>query len=142
MFRVVHFRLDDALMAEARKIRTTVFCAEQQVPPEIEWDGLDPACDHFLILDGDTPIGTARMRDCHGLAKAERVAILKAHRGRNAGWVLMEAMIARARARGFSAMMLNAQVAVEGFYTAMGFTPEGDHFREADIEHVRMTLKL
>jgi len=147
MFRVVQFPLDDARSAEARKIRTTVFCEEQQVPPEIEWDGLDPACDHFLILEGDTPIGAARLRayhpeDGHGLAKAERVAILKEHRGRKAGWALMEAMIVHARARGFRVLMLNAQVAVEGFYAAMGFTPEGAPFTEADIAHVRMTLKL
>lgn len=147
MFRVVHFPVDDArlnekLMADARRIRTIVFCGEQRVPPELEWDGLDPACDHFLILDGDTAIGAARLRDYHGQAKAERVAVLADHRGRKAGWVLMEALIARARARGFETVVLNAQVAVEGFYRAMGFTPEGAHFLEADIEHVRMTLKL
>ena len=57
-------------------------------------------------------------------------------------WGRIEALIARAKARGFETLMLNAQVAVEGFYRAMGFTPEGAHFIEADIEHVRMMLKL
>ena len=147
MLRVVHFSLDeaegnDARMADARRIRTAVFCGEQRVPPEIEWDGLDPACDHFLIFDGDTAIGAARLRDYHGRAKIERVAVLAAHRNRKAGWALMEAVLAHARKQGYATAMLNAQVAVEGFYTAMGFVPEGGRFVEANIEHVRMTRGL
>ena len=142
MFRVVRLTVDDALMAEARRIRTTVFCGEQQVPPDLEWDGADPACEHFLILDTDTALGTARLRDYHGMAKIERVAVLKPNRGSKAGWVLMEAVIARAKERGFATALLNAQVAVEGFYTAMGFASEGERFVEADIEHVRMTRQL
>lgn len=142
MLRVVHFTADDARIVEARRIRTEVFCGEQQVPPEIEWDGLDASCDHFLILDGDAPIGAARLRDYHGRAKVERVAVLAPHRGRKAGWKLMDAVIARAKARGFATVMLHAQVAVEGFYAAMGFKAEGERFVEADIEHVRMTRRL
>lgn len=129
-------------MADARRIRTAVFCGEQRVPAEIEWDGRDPDCDHFLILDGDVAIGAARLRDYQGLAKIERVAVLPVYRNRKAGWVLMEAVLAHAKKRGFSTAMLNAQVAVEGFYAAMGFVPEGERFMEADIAHVRMTRPL
>ena len=129
-------------MAEARRIRTEVFCQEQQVPPDLEWDGLDSACDHFLIFDGEAAIGVARLRAYHGMAKIERVAVLAPHRARKAGWVLMEAVLARAKDKGFAAAVLNAQVAVEGFYGAMGFIAEGQRFMEADIEHVRMTRRL
>ncbi|MBX7200014.1 MAG: GNAT family N-acetyltransferase [Rhodospirillaceae bacterium] len=142
MFRVVHFGPDDTRMADARRIRTEVFCGEQQVPPHLEWDGQDAVCDHFLIFDGDAAIGVARLRSYRGMAKIERVAVLAAHRGRDAGWDLMEAVLARAKARGFVKAMLNAQVAVEAFYAAMGFVSEGDRFMEADIEHVRMTRAL
>ncbi len=147
MLRIVHFSLDeaggdDARLADARRIRTEVFCGEQRVPPEIEWDGRDPACDHFLIFDSDTAIGAARLRDYHGLAKIERVAVLAAHRNRKAGWALMEAVLAHARKQGYATAVLNAQVAVEGFYAAMGFASEGGRFVEADIEHVRMTRRL
>lgn len=142
MFRVVQFGVDDTRIATARRIRTEVFCGEQQVPPEIEWDGLDPLCTHFLIFDGDAPIGAARMRAYQGTAKIERVAVLAGHRGRKAGWKLMEAVLAHAKDAGFAKAMLNAQVAVEGFYSAMGFVPEGSRFIEADIEHVRMTFEV
>lgn len=142
MFRVVRFAVDDAFMTDARRIRDVVFCQEQHVSAEEEWDGLDPACEHFLILDGDEALGTARLRAYIGVAKIERVAVLSEHRGRKAGWDLMLAVVARAKDRGFPAAMLNAQVAVEGFYAAMGFVAEGERFVEADIEHVRMTRRL
>lgn len=147
MFRVVRFGMDDASMADAhlgqvRVIRNVVFCQEQHVSPEEEWDGLDPTCEHFLILDGGEALGTARLRDYDGVAKIERVAVRMEHRGRRAGWDLMEAVIDRARERGFTTAMLNAQVTVEAFYAAMGFISEGERFVEADIEHIRMTRTL
>lgn len=142
MFRVVRFGLDDALMTEARRIREQVFHREQSVPADLEWDGLDYACEHFLILDGDTAIGAARLREYRGEAKVERVAVLTAYRDRKAGRALMEALIARARERGFARVVLNAQTAVEGFYAALGFAPEGERFVEAGIPHVRMALPL
>ena len=48
---VIHaFQADDApLMAAAREIRNAVFCDEQGVPPELEWDGHDKTCEHFLL---------------------------------------------------------------------------------------------
>ncbi|MHB1207545.1 MAG: GNAT family N-acetyltransferase [Rhodospirillaceae bacterium] len=142
MFRVVRFGMDDAFMADARAIRDVVFCQEQHVSPEEEWDGLDPICEHFLILDGDEALGTARLRNYAGMGKIERVAVLQEHRGRKAGWDLMQAVIDRAREREFPAAKLNAQVAVEAFYAALGFVAEGERFVEADIEHIRMTLSL
>jgi predicted GNAT family N-acyltransferase len=147
MFRVVRFNMDDTFMVDARAIRNVVFCQEQHVSPEEEWDGLDPSCEHFVILEGDDAIGAARLRDYEGpdgkrWAKIERVAVLREHRGRKAGWDLMDAVIGRAKERGFTTAVLNAQLAVEDFYEALGFAAEGEHFVEADIEHIRMTRAL
>jgi predicted GNAT family N-acyltransferase len=147
MFRVVRFGMDDAFMADARAIRNLVFCQEQYVAPEVEWDGLDPSCEHFVILEGDDAIGAARLRDYEGpdgkrWAKIERVAVLPEHRGRKAGWDLMEAVIHRAKERGFATALLNAQMTVESFYEALGFVAEGEPFVEADIGHIRMTRAL
>ena len=34
----------------SQKIREIVFCDEQKVSKQTEFDGLDDVCDHFLIL--------------------------------------------------------------------------------------------
>ena len=45
-----------------RQVRETVFVREQNVPLELEWDGLDPACQHILAVDDSgLPIGTGRL---------------------------------------------------------------------------------
>jgi hypothetical protein len=47
---------------DLRRVREAVFVREQQVPLELEWDGLDEACVHVLALDGGgLPIGTGRL---------------------------------------------------------------------------------
>ena len=62
----------------SQKIREVVFCEEQKVSKNIEFDGLDSECDHFLILKNDKPVGTARLREKEpGVYKIERVAVLR-----------------------------------------------------------------
>src|SRR5687767_301516 len=72
-----------------RRVRHEVFVVGQGVPPELEVDGLDPACAHFVARLDARVIGTARLRAVEGSAKAERVAVLEADRGAGAGRALM-----------------------------------------------------
>ena len=43
-------------IAEIRRIRETVFIAEQAVPPELEWDADDATAVHFLAFEGDSQV--------------------------------------------------------------------------------------
>ena len=56
--RVADWHKDNA---ELRRIRDTVFVAEQSVPPELEWDAEDADAVHFLVEEGDYAVGTARI---------------------------------------------------------------------------------
>lgn len=56
--RVADWHRDNA---ELRRIRDSVFVAEQSVPPELEWDAEDADAVHFLAEEGDYPVGTARL---------------------------------------------------------------------------------
>lgn len=136
-FQIAAFRADDAArMKAARHIRQIVFCEEQGVSAAEEWDGKDDACEHFLLLERGEPIACARLRPYTGGAtKVERVAVLKDQRGRGAGAAIMQALLARLAG---NAVVLNAQLAVEGFYAKLGFVPEGEIFYEAGIAHIHM----
>ena len=64
-------------------IRTLVFEVEQHVDIGLEIDQHEDAC-HILGIDDRIPFGAARWRIYEpGVAKIERVAVLKAWRGRN-----------------------------------------------------------
>ena len=133
-------------LSTALRIRREVFVDGQGVPEDLELDGLDPACVHFLVeVDrgaGWEPLGAARMRAIHGAIKAERVAVLEAARGLGLGVQLMEALHAEARQQGHDEAVLNAQVSVIGFYERQGYVAEGRRFYEADIPHQKMRRTL
>ncbi|MDE0059580.1 MAG: GNAT family N-acetyltransferase [Defluviicoccus sp.] len=127
-------------MAACLAIRREVFCIEQGVSEELEIDGRDPQCRHFLLrLDG-LAVGTARVRPLEpGVAKIERVAILARHRGGGLGSALMRHLLLRLDDAGCVTALLHAQAHSETFYRALGFATEGAPFEEAGIPHVRMT---
>jgi len=137
LVREALWRLDGPTMA---MIRRRVFVDEQRVPESLEWDGLDPQCQHAIAFnDEGEAIGTGRLLpDGH----IGRVAVLVDWRGRGAGVAIMRQLMASARTRGLSSIKLNAQSQVLGFYEALGFVAFGDEFMEAGIPHRAMRLEL
>ena len=130
--RVADWHRDNA---ELRRIRDSVFVAEQSVPPELEWDAEDADAVHFLAEEGDYPVGTARLLpDGH----IGRVSVLKDWRGLKVGEALMRAAIEAAEQRGQREQKLSAQVHAAAFYERLGFHIEGDEYLEAGIPHVMM----
>lgn len=126
-----------------REIRHVVFVEGQQVPEEIEFDGLDPEARHFIAWDeAGRAIGTARMRIVDEAAKAERIAVLAEARGRGVGRALVEAIEAHARREGLHRVRLNAQVEASAFYEKQGYRPRGSIFVEAGIDHRAMEKTL
>jgi predicted GNAT family N-acyltransferase len=125
---------------DLRQLRETVFVQEQQVPPELEWDGLDEACVHVLAVDrSGVAIGTGRLLpDGH----IGRMAVLAAWRRRGVGAALLTELMRVALEHGFVQVMLNAQVQAMGFYRRYGFAPEGEEFLDAGIPHRRMRRTL
>ncbi|MBA1200622.1 GNAT family N-acetyltransferase [Pseudomonas capeferrum] len=121
--------------ADIRRIREAVFIAEQSVPPELEWDSDDHDAVHFLALEGDYPVGTARLLSDGTIG---RVSVLKDWRGLKVGDALMQAVIDEAQKRNFQQQMLSAQVHATPFYERLGFKVVSEEFLEAGIPHVDM----
>lgn len=130
----------DTLREGARKVRYEVFVVEQKVPIELEWDDMDAQCVHALMSDeSGTPLATGRLLpDGH----IGRMAVLEKARGAGLGGRILEALIAAARERGDSAVMLNAQTHAEPFYARFGFERDGEAFMEAGIPHIAMRRHL
>jgi predicted GNAT family N-acyltransferase len=125
---------------DLRRIRETVFVAEQKVPIEIEWDAQDPICQHVIARDAENhPIGTGRLTPDHRIG---RLGVLQEWRGRGVGEAMLMALIDIARAQRLSAIELHAQVDAIGFYLRNGFVAHGDEFEEAGIRHQTMRLEL
>lgn len=134
--RSVDWNTDGDLIRAVRKI---VFVVEQNVPENLDFDGSDVGCRHVLALEGNTPVGTARLGPD---GRIGRMAVLASHRRRGIGTLLMRSLIDLARQEQMERMHLHSQTRASAFYEAFGFVPEGEEFVEADIPHVLMTRSL
>lgn len=127
----------EAERALARALRYEVFVREQAVPPELEVDGLDDDCQHFLATrsgdEGGPAIAVARARTTSRGWKIERVAVARAERGRSVGAALVRHMLTQAPPG--QAVYVHAQESALGFWQRMGFVAQGPGFVEAGIPH-------
>lgn len=121
-----------------RSIREAVFVVEQNVPADLEWDGVDRDCLHVIAYTYDrSAVGTGRLLDDGHIG---RMAVLAPWRGRGAGSALLLKLIAIAKTRGIDSVALNAQTHALAFYERFGFVAEGDDFDDAGIPHRHMLL--
>ncbi|WP_318466285.1 GNAT family N-acetyltransferase [Photobacterium leiognathi] len=130
---------DDAHRGFIRTVREQVFIQEQQIDPEIEFDGLDSEAVHVLVMDGEQPLGTGRiLADGH----IGRIAIMKSARGQGLGAKVVQTLVEYAQQQGYPRVDLGAQTHAVDFYRKLGFMPYGDEFMEANIPHQAMEQML
>ena len=123
------------------RIRTLVFCDEQKISKEIEFDNLDHFCEHFLVYKGETPIATGRVRlKDNNLYKIERVAVLSDYRRSKVGSLLIREIIKIYSGLKDTKIILHSQLAVEKFYRNLNFSPYGKQFLEDGIPHIAMVF--
>lgn len=146
--RVELFGVDDApRMREVSAVRLAVFVHEQRIPADEEFDEHDrddAHAVHALARDEDGRVlGTGRYyRSAPDTAQIGRMAVHAGARGRGAGRVLLDALVADASARGYARAVLNAQDHAVGFYAKAGFVPFGETMVECAIVHQPMAREL
>ena len=126
------------------EIRTKVFQQEQGVAPELEFDGLDEEATQFLAFWDSQAVGTTRVRIIDQYtAKIERLAVLPLFRRKGIGKELMIAALQLISEQNKSVeVVVHAQIYIAPLYQALGFTVIGEQFREANINHVKMTKQI
>lgn len=125
-------------LAKAFAVRCIVFCGEQDVPYTLERDEHDMAALHIIGEADGEPVAAARIRFDADCARLERIAIVKAYRGKGYGDELMRLMLKTCADRGYHKTKLHAQTYALAFYEKCGFVAEGEVFLDAGIEHLRM----
>ena len=116
-------------------IRYEVFVDEQNVPEELEIDGLDGEAKHVLAFVDGVPIGTGRILDDGHIG---RVAVLKDYRGFGIGKLSMIELIKWAQDMSLEKVRLSSQWQAHSFNLDLGFVCVGDIYKEAGIDHIKM----
>jgi len=116
-------------------IRYEVFVDEQNVPVDLEIDGLDGKAKHALAFIDGVPIGTGRiLNDGH----IGRVAVLKNYRGLGIGKLIMKELIKCAQDMSLEKVWLSSQWHAHSFYLNFGFVCVDEIYKEAGIDHIKM----
>lgn len=143
------------------KARSQVFVVEQNCAYQ-DMDEVDFDCLHLIAHQNEALVGYCRIippefnKLASNLAVADpdiktnhtampaigRVLVLSAHRGDGIARQMMIHAIAHCRKKYGKKrpIILSAQAYLLSFYESLGFVPEGDHYLEDDIEHVKMVL--
>ena len=116
-------------------IRYEVFVEEQNVPEELEIDGLDNEAKHVLAFVNGLSIGTGRIQNDGHIG---RLAVLKKYRRQGAGKLIMKELIKWAQDMSLEKVWLSSQWHAHSFYLDLGFVCVGEIYKEAGIDHIKM----
>ncbi len=124
------------LEAACCMLREHVFIQEQQVPEDLEWDGLDEDAIHAIAYDPDGhAIATGRLlADGH----IGRMAVLPEWRHKGVGSTILELLGQYSLERLGCKPWLDAQIQAVGFYRKHGYEEQGEAFIDAGIPHRHM----
>lgn len=127
------------------KLRSEVFVVEQNCV-FLDQDDKDQKCFHLMLyLDGEL-VGYSRLVPS-GVSYQEmsigRVVTSPTYRGNGLGRILMELSIDYCyKLMGQGTIRIGAQTYALGFYSSLGFKPEGEPYDEDGIEHIEMVIKV
>ena len=111
----------------ALEIRKKVFVREQEIPDEMDSDGLDEEAIHVIALHGERVVATGRLvmeSAEHGVLA--RIAVLPELRGAKLGQKVVLQLEAEAQRAGAKLVSLHPHRGLETFYARLGYhTIEG-----------------
>lgn len=142
MFNVQVLRYDQDISV-CFEIRKKVFCEEQKIPENVEFDQFEKKSLHILLsIDGEN-VATGRITPKDdGNVHFSHIAVLSSGRKKGTGRELLTAMINESRKLGASEITVNAQTHAVGFYEKLGFVICGNEQCNEYIRYVPMEKDL
>lgn len=134
----------NTLQSSVAALRQSVFVEEQGIDAVLVWDASDASAVHAVLTNRlGLPVASGRLvQQAPGVGRIGRMAVHRLLRGASLGRDVLDALLAAARQRGDTEVMLHAQCEAEGFYRRLGFTARGDVFQEAGLDHIEMVRVL
>ncbi len=125
------------------QLRKEVFCKEQNIKEETEFDSLDSVSSHLLILENSFPAGTGRItKTDEKTVHFGHIAISESYRKKGLGKILIEEMIKKAKESGAEKITINAQTHAVPFYEKQGFAVNGIERNNGEFSFAPMVYDL
>jgi len=133
-------------MAGAWYVRVQAMAKKHHITLDREFDALDgPDMRYILALDGDFPVGTARLYPIEGgqSMMIGRVVVLPEYRHKGLGSAIMAACEDWIKDLGCRTAVLESRDNKTEFYARLGYTITGDAFIDGDtFRCIRMEKTL
>lgn len=115
--------------------------------PQISADAVDRYDEtalHLLALEGERPIGTARLMypPTTNKYKLGRLAVRKSGRGKGVAQKLVSTLGVAAKEMGAKAIYAGSQVPVRGLYEKCGYQCIGEEYLDQEQPHIWMVKSL
>lgn len=128
-------------LSEVYSVREQVFCHEQGYSLELDRDGTDPVALHVLVRVAGEPAGTGRLYpDGEGRWHVGRISVLKEHRGKHIGDLVMRMLLMSALEFQADEVLLGSQIHAIGFYASLGFEECGERYLDEGDPHQPMRI--
>ena len=124
----------------AFKIREEVFIGQLKIDPNMEYEFENESAHYLFFDEDDNPIATARFRKTSEGYKIERFAVIKTHRNKGLGKIILNILLDDIIPLN-ETIYLNAQIEAIDFYQKNGFKTIGDTFLDAGIVHYKMIFE-
>ncbi|CAM3005375.1 GNAT family N-acetyltransferase [Vibrio mytili] len=110
------------LIQKAQAIRHQVFTVEQNIPKELDLDGLDEESVHALVTENEALVATARLTiTAENSSVMARVAVTKTYRGMGIASNVVRSLMEYARNHGISSIEIHAHGYLRDYYEQFGF---------------------
>ena len=98
--------------------------------------------DYLLLMEGNIPVATGRLRAHEGQAKFERISVAVGYQGRGIGSLLIRAMESWAAEQGFRQVLITSKWDVRHFYLQLGYQAQGEVIEGGLFPLIRVTKTL
>ena len=130
------------LYQDVSRVRSAVFCEEQQISEDIEKDDKDKTSTHVVLFVDSEPVSTLRVFEENGEYLFGRVATLSSYRGKGYGRDIIIALHNWAKRHRLAKLSCHAQETAMDFYLKLGYVVEGEPYYEAGIKHYTMSYLI
>lgn len=132
-----------AELEQARALRHEIFVREQEIPIELEEDGLDEEAEHVLVLIDGEPVATGRLVITdEGDGVLARIAVRSGFRGRSLGKRVVRELERYAEERRVRSLSLHPHRYLERFYRHLGYATVPGTDVVGKHELIKMTKRL